>query len=190
MDKRKLSLLLKRNIRKIDSSDVYDYLDKFVLNKSELDLSSKLKISSLEKSLIDVKDLKRFLNHLSKITGFCVFIISKNHLFYSGNDSNTDFTTFNKLNLFRHSLKDIENGKLYQLINQKSNSHDLNVQVLPNLDKFQVEDSLLVTIRLANTNLNLGVLGSLDSDLESTVSILNYLYNSQTFNERVSRIFY
>ena len=104
MDKRKLSLLLKRNIRKIESQDVYDYLDRFVLKNSELDLASKLKINTLERSLIDIKDVKKFLNHLSKITGFCVFIISKNHLFYSGTDANSDFTTFNKLSLFRHSL--------------------------------------------------------------------------------------
>lgn len=190
MDKRKLSLLLKRNIRKIENQDVYDYLDKFVLNKSELDLASKLRINTLEKSLIDVKDLKKFLNHLSKYTGFCVFLISKNHLFYSGNDTNSDFTTFNKLSLFKHSLKDIENNKLIKLINQKSNQHDYNVQVLPNMDKYQVEDSLLMSIRLPNSNLNLGILGSMDSDLETTVNVLNYLYNSQTFNERISRIFY
>ncbi len=190
MDKRKLSLLLKRNIRKIESQDVYDYLDKFVLNKSELDLASKLKLNTLEKSLIDIKDVKKFLNHISKLTGFCVFIISKNHLFYSGNDSNSDFTTFNKLSLFRHSLKDIENGKLLKLINQKSNQHDYNVKVVPNLDKFQIEDSLLVSVRLPHSSLNLGVLGGMDSDLETTVNIINYLYNSQTFNERISRIFY
>jgi len=190
MDKRKLSLLLKRNIRRIESGDVYEYLDRYVLNKPELDLSNKLKINSLEKSLLDIKDVKKFLNHLSKLTGYCVFIISKNHLFYSGNDASSDYSTFNKLTLFRHSLKDIENGKLLSLINQKSNQHDFNVQVVSNLDKFQIEDSLLVSVRLPNSNLNLGVLGALDSDLDTTVNVLNYLYNSQTFNERLSRIFF
>ena len=189
MDKRKLSLLLKRNIRKIENQDVYDYLDKYVINKSELDLNNKLKINNFERSLINIKDIKKFLNYLSKLTGFCVFIVSKNHLFYSGNDSHSDFTTYNKLNLFRHSLKEIENKKLYSLISQKSNSHDFNVKVSPEIDKFQIEDSLLVTIRLPFSNLNIGVLGSLESDVETTVNILSYLHNSQTFNERVSRIF-
>ena len=49
MDKRKLSLLLKRNIKRIESQDVYEYLDRYVLNKSELDLSNKLKINSNKK---------------------------------------------------------------------------------------------------------------------------------------------
>lgn len=188
MDKRKLSLLLKRNIRKIENKDVYDYLDKYVINKSELDLNNKLKINNYERNLLDIKDVKKFLNYLSNLTGFCVFIVSKNHLFYSGTDSNSDFTTYNKLNLFRHSLKEIENKKLYSLLNQKNNQHEFNVKVSPEIDKFQVEDSLLVSVKLPFSNLNLGVLGTIESDLETTINILSYLHNSQTFNERITRI--
>jgi hypothetical protein len=189
MDKRKLSLLLKRNIKKIQNKDLYDYLDNFAVNSSELSLNNKIQISNFEKSLMDVKDLKKLLNYLSKITGFCVFIVSKDHLFYSGSDKNSDFSTYKKLESYRKSIERIEIIDLIARVNDKSRVHDFNLIVDPKLDKTQVEDSLLLSTNLPGTSLSLGFLGSLDSDIDLLVGILKYLSNSQTFNERLSRIF-
>jgi len=189
MDKRKLSLLLKRNIKKIQNKDLYDYLDNFSVNSSELSLNSKIQISNYEKSIIDVKDVKKLLNYLSKISGFCVFLVSKDHLFYSGNDRNSDFSTYKKLETYRKSLETVTINDLIKSINTKSRVHDYNIIVDPTLNKIQIEDSLLLATNLPGLGLSIGFLGGLDTDLDMIVGILKYLSNSSTFNERLARIF-
>jgi hypothetical protein len=189
MDKRKLSLLLKRNIKKIQNKDLYDYLDNFSVNSSELSLNSKIQISNYEKSIIDVKDVKKLLNYLSKISGFCVFLVSKDHLFYSGNDRNSDFSTYKKLETYRKSLETVTINDLIKSINNKSRVHDYNIIVDPTLNKIQIEDSLLLATNLPGLGLSIGFLGGLETDLDMIVGILKYLSNSRTFNERLARIF-
>lgn len=189
MDKRKLSFLLKRNIKKIQNKDLYDYLDTFSINSSELSLNNKIQINNFEKSLLDVKDLKKMLNFIAKISGFCVFIVSKDHLFYSGSDKNSDFSTYKKLNSYRQTLESTSIPDLIGALNKKSRIHDFNIVVDPTINKTQVEDSLLISIDLPSSGLKIGFLGSLDSDIDTLVGLLKYLGNSQTFNERLSRIF-
>lgn len=189
MDKRKLSYLLKRNIKKIQNKDLYDYLDSFSLNSSELSLNNKIQISNYEKSLMDVKDLKKLLNYLSRISGLCAFIVSKDHLFYSGNDKNSDFTTYKKLEKYRKSLAEVSVSQLITRVNDKTRIHDFNIIVDPKLDKVQIDDSYLLATKLPEAGLTIGFLGSIDTEIDLGVGVLKYLVNSQTFNERLSRIF-
>ena len=189
MDKRKLCSLLKRNIKKIQNKDLYDYLDTFSVNTAELSLNNKIQINTYEKSLIDVKDVKKLLNFLSKISGLCVFIVSKDHLFYSGSDKNSDFSTYKKLESYRKTLENVKISDFVAKAAEKSRIHDFNVVVEPTLNKVQIEDSLLLASNLPNSSLTIGFLGNLDSDLDLLVGILKYLINSKTFNERLARIF-
>lgn len=189
MDKRKLSFLLKRNIKKIQNKDLYDYLDSFSVNSSELSLNNKIQISIYEKSLMDVKDLKKLLNYLSKISGMCVFIVSKDHLFYSGNDKNSDFSTYKKLEKYRKTLSEVSLNRFISSISDKSRIHDFNIIVDPKLDKIQIDDSYLLSTKLSETGLTVGFLGSMDTEIDLGVGVLKYLVNSKTFNERLARIF-
>ena len=189
MDKRKLSLLLKRNIKKIQNKDLYDYLDSYSLNSSELSINTKLQINSFEKTLLDVRDLKKMLNFLSKVTGTCAFVVSKDHLFYSGNDRNSDFTTFKKLGVYRKTLENTKLNEFLSKVKEKQILHDFNIQIEPKINKIQIEDSVLISIKLPNSELYLGFLGSLEGDIDLLVAIFKYLSNSVTFNERLGRIF-
>lgn len=189
MDKRKLSLLLKRNIKKIQNKDLYDYLDSYSLGSSELSISLKLQINSFEKTLLDVRDLKKMLNFLSKITGTCSFVVSKDHLFYSGSDRNSDFTTFKKLGVYRKTLEATKLSEFLGRVKDKEVLHDFNIQIEPKINKIQIEDSVLISVKLPNSDLYFGFLGSLDGDIDLIASIFKYLSNSKTFNERLSRIF-
>jgi hypothetical protein len=189
MDKRKLSQLLKRNIKKIQNKDLYDYLDYFSLNSSELSIATKIQINSFEKTLIDVRDLKKLLNFLAKITGTCSFIVSKDHLFYSGSDRNSDFTTFKKLGVYRKTLETAKLEDFLSRVREKEILHDFNIQIEPKINKIQIEDSMLISIKLPNSELYLGFLGSLDGDIDLLVALFKYLSNSVTFNERLGRIF-
>lgn len=189
MDKRKLSLLLKRNIKKIQNKDLYDYLDSYSLNSSELSIATKLQINSFEKTLLDVRDLKKMLNFISKVTGTCSFIVSKDHLFYSGSDRNSDFTTFKKLGVYRKTLESTKLNEFLSKVKEKEILHDFNIQIEPKINKIQIEDSILISVKLANSDLYLGFLGSIDGDIDLLVAIFKYLLNSVTFNERLTRIF-
>jgi hypothetical protein len=189
MDKRKLSLLLKRNIKKIQNKDLYDYLDSYSLGSSELSISLKLQINSFEKTLLDVRDLKKLLNFLSKVTGTCSFVVSKDHLFYSGSDRNSDFTTFKKLGVYRKTLESTKLSEFLLRVRDKEVLHDFNIQIEPKMNKIQIEDSVLISVKLPNSDLYLGFLGSIDGDIDLLVAMFKYLSNSKTFNERLSRIF-
>ena len=189
MNKKMLSLLLKRNIRKIENKDLYDYLDNFSLVSSELSLNNKIQINSYEKTLIDVKDLKKMLNFLAKITGSCIFIVSKEHLFYSGSDNNSDFSTFKKLELYRNTLEKTTKNEIMTRVKGKKRIHDFNIIVEPTINKIQIDDSLLISIKSPQTSMYFGFLGSLNGDIDLLVAILKYLSESPTFNERLSRIF-
>jgi len=189
MDKRKLSLLLKRNIKKIQNKDLYDYLDSYSLNSSELSIATKLQINSFEKTLLDVRDLKKMLNFISKVTGTCSFIVSKDHLFYSGSDRNSDFTTFKKLGVYRKTLESTKLNEFLSKVKEKEILHDFNIQIEPKINKIQIEDSILISVKLPNSDLYLGFLGSIDGDIDLLVAIFKYLLNSVTFNERLARIF-
>lgn len=189
MDKRKLSLLLKRNIKKIQNKDLYDYLDSYSLNSSELSIATKLQINSFEKTLLDVRDLKKMLNFISKVTGTCSFIVSKDHLFYSGSDRNSDFTTFKKLGVYRKTLESTKLNEFLSKVKEKEILHDFNIQIEPKINKIQIEDSILISVKLPNSDLYLGFLGSIDGDIDLLVAIFKYLLNSVTFNERLTRIF-
>jgi len=189
MDKRKLSLLLKRNIKKIQNKDLYDYLDTYSIESSELSISAKIQINGFEKTLLDVRDLKKLLNFLSKVTGTCSFIVSKDHLFYSGSDRNSDFTTFKKLGVYRKTLESTKLNEFLTKVKEKQILHDFNIQIEPKINKIQIEDSILISVKLPNSDLYFGFLGSLDGDIDLLVAIFKYLTNSVTFNERLSRIF-
>lgn len=189
MDKRKLSLLLKRNIKKIQNKDLYDYLDTYSIESSELSISTKIQINGFEKTLLDVRDLKKLLNFLSKVTGTCSFIVSKDHLFYSGSDRNSDFTTFKKLGVYRKTLESTKLNEFLNKVKEKQILHDFNIQIEPKINKIQIEDSVLISVKLPNSDLYFGFLGSLDGDIDLLVAIFKYLTNSVTFNERLSRIF-
>lgn len=189
MDKRKLSLLLKRNIKKIQNKDLYDYLDSYSLISSELSIATKLQINSFEKTLLDVRDLKKMLNFISKVTGTCSFIVSKDHLFYSGSDRNSDFTTFKKLGVYRKTLESTKLNEFLSKVKEKEILHDFNIQIEPKINKIQIEDSILISVKLPNSDLYLGFLGSIDGDIDLLVAIFKYLLNSVTFNERLTRIF-
>lgn len=189
MDKRKLSLLLKRNIKKIQNKDLYDYLDSYSLNSSELSIATKIQINSFEKTLLDVRDLKKMLNFISKVTGTCSFIVSKDHLFYSGSDRNSDFTTFKKLGVYRKTLESTKLNEFLSKVKEKEILHDFNIQIEPKINKIQIEDSILISVKLPNSDLYLGFLGGIDGDIDLLVAIFKYLLNSVTFNERLTRIF-
>jgi hypothetical protein len=115
--------------------------------------------------------------------------VSKDHLFYSGNDRNSDFSTYKKLETYRKSLETVTINDLIKSINSKSRVHDYNIIVDPTLNKIQIEDSLLLATNLPGLGLSIGFLGGLDTDLDMIVGILKYLSNSRTFNERLARIF-
>ena len=189
MDKRKLSLLLKRNIKKIQNKDLYDYLDSYSLNSSELSIATKLQINTFEKTLMDVRDLKKLLNFLSKVSGSCSFVVSKDHLFYSGSDRNSDFTTFKKLGVYRKTLENTKLNDFLSTVKEKQILHDFNIQIEPKINKIQIEDSVLISVKLPNSDLYLGFLGSLEGDIDLLVAVFKYLTNSATFNERLARIF-
>ena len=189
MDKRKLSLLLKRNIKKIQNKDLYDYLDSYSINSSELSIATKIQINSFEKTLLDVRDLKKMLNFLAKVTGTCSFIVSKDHLFYSGSDRNSDFTTFKKLGVYRKTLESTKLTEFLSKVKEKEILHDFNIQIEPKINKIQIEDSILISVKLPNSDLYLGFLGSIEGDIDLLVAIFKYLSNSVTFNERLTRIF-
>jgi len=189
MDKRKLSLLLKRNIKKIQNKDLYDYLDSYSINSSELSIATKLQINSFEKTLLDVRDLKKLLNFLTKITGTCSFVVSKDHLFYSGSDRNSDFTTYKKLGVYRKTLENTKLNDFLTTVREKKIIHDFNIQIEPKINKIQIEDSILMSVKLPNSNLYIGFLGSIDGDIDMLVAIFKYLSNSATFNDRLGRIF-
>ena len=189
MDKRKLSLLLKRNIKKIQTKDLYEYLDSYSLESSELSIATKLQINSFEKTLLDVRDLKKLLNFLSKITGTCSFVVSKDHLFYSGSDRNSYFTTFKKIGVYRKTLETSKLSEFLAKVKEKQILHDFNIQLEPKINKIQIEDSLLISIKLPNSDLYFGFLGNLDGDIDLLIAIFKYISNSSTFNERLARIF-
>jgi hypothetical protein len=189
MDKRKLSLLLKRNIKKIQNKDLYEYLDNFGSENSDLSLNTKIQINNFEKSLIDIRDLKKMLGFLSSLTRCCSFIVSRDHLFYSGSDKNSDFSTYKKLEVYQKTLEQTSKLELIKVVKDKTRLHELNILVDPKISQFQIEDSLLIGVKLPNSNLYLGFLGNIDSDFDLQVAIFKYLANSPTFNERLSRMF-
>jgi len=189
MDKRKLSLLLKRNIKKIQNKDLYEYLENFGSENSDLSLNTKIQINNYEKSLIDIRDLKKMLGFLAQITRSCCFIVSRDHLFYSGTDRNSDFSTYKKLEVYQKTLEKTSKLELVKVVKDKSRLHELNILVEPKINQIQIEDSLLIGVKLPNSNLYFGFLGSMDNDFDLLVSLFKYLINSPTFNERLARMF-
>jgi hypothetical protein len=193
MEKRKLSLILKRKVEEVKVPDLEQFLGSSSTLATQLNLHTKIQLSSLIRGMLDVKDLKKVLNYLTKNSGFCVFLVSKDHLFYSGSDSHSDLTTYNKLNLFRFSLKEIQIKKLKNFMKANESESDSKKGFAQHIDTYKIEDSLILATKLSNSSLYLGFLGPFDmelsSEFEAVISLLDYLGNNETFNERIARIF-
>ena len=137
---------------------------------------------------MDVKDLKKMLNYLSKSTSLCFFVVSKDHLFFSGYDDVSELTTYNKLNLFRFSLKDFQIKKIQKAINEV-NSGATKTELSTKIDSYMVDNSVLVAGKIPNSTLYLGILGSEYSEFSNSLPLIEFLITSDQFSERIARIF-
>lgn len=187
MDKRKINSLVKRKIQQIKISDLKDLHSTSTL-LSSISLHTKIQISSYLRDLMDVKDLKKLLNYLSKSTSLCFFVVSKDHLFFSGTDDISELTTYNKLNLFRFSLKDFQIKKIQKAMVEAGNE-PVEGELSTRIDSYMVDNSLLIAGKIPSSNLYLGVLGSEYSEFPNSIPLLEFLLSQEAFSERIARIF-